>query len=711
MYLFYLYHPDMNKPQRLKYDPVGWDTLGKKLIRDRKWHGVFFEYTPKLQFVKDGRGIVHYYFERYGIEAEITILIYKKSRKTRKFVLDYTGRLNLTSLEISTLFATCNIEQTGFLQKFKNRADVKVNLQSLVDLDGKAISPFSDEYKTIPLHSKTFRRQFIGVGSDLTGSTQIFTEGTANHYWSFPLSPSVSEIDDYYEYEISWTNTSNPKEDAKYNWLIKEAGTYQFTFNQHFTIDTDLSVDWDSTIEVHFVYGREGAYTTVVLYTGEHNIRNAVSFSATYADSIALTAEDEVFLYVKITTPILLTGNYNMTFRTALSDGTVGTAGVIAETTFPATESSVMLVHECWDRVVRSITGKANAFKSNYYGRTDSEPATYDEDGEGSLRGMAPGFWLRGFPVSDKSKFISFKDLQETFQAIDGIAIGVEIINNREVVRAEPISHFYKAVEIIKLNWVRDIKKGVAADYYYNELEIGTKKWANEEVNNLDEFNTKRSYSLPITQIKNKLTLISPTITSGYTLEFVRRDAYTDASTKDNENDNENFVVQLRRNEDGFEPDRNQDFDVLENIIDPDSVYNAKLSLSRCIKKNSLLIRSFLEHHTDKTLRLTLAEGNSKMVSKLSVESESINEGADILVSSLTKPVFVPEIYSFKTKISEDQMEAIELAMGRGESPEEMYGYISFSATDKDWKKGYLLEMEPDPKSDLTTIKLLKANL
>lgn len=698
MLRFYLYHPDLDRPQRLKYDPVGWDTLGKTIKRDLKWHGVFFEYTPKLKFIKDGKNLVHYFYEKYGIEAELLLLIDKYNKTTRKYERDYEGRLNLTDLELSDLYAECNVEQTGFLQKLKNRQDVKVDLKSLLTKEGKTIAANANETVDVELHSKVIRKTFRSVYNADT-ETILGPEDTT-FYIHFPLEPTeLSEVAEFidYEYQLS---TLNPVTVKKYNWKFTEAAAHHFILNLHFKISLIsgvASLDINDT-EWFFVYGKEGSYTTVSLGTFDNPLPERYSTGEPIYDAVLnLLPGDEVYIYA----------TYRFHYESVSGDANIKleklsnfSVEINSETVTPATTAPLFLKHEALARIIESITDEADSFRSGYYGRTDSEPTAYAADGEGSLRGIASGKIIRGFPFASNTTHASLKDAMETCMAIDGVGMGVEKDGIKQRVRVEKLVYFYSPERVAQFPYVKDIRKNVADDFIFNELEAGYDKWSNEEINNLDEFNTRREFLLPITQVKKRLVLKSPFIASGYTIEFLRRDPYTEGTTKDNDRDNDVFVIQLRRESGELVTDKDEDFAELNNLISPETVYNAKLSVMRNIKRNGPLIRSGLYHQDDKHIDLAFGEGNTTFSSRLNSESAVVSE-TSIAVGALGQALWRPEIYSFKHKPTRMQMEAITA------NP---YGIIEFSKTNKDWKKGYLIELSPDAKSGLANFRLLRAN-
>lgn len=752
MYLFYIYHPDLLKPIRLKYDPVGWDGTGREFDRDPKWHGVFWKYTPKLQFVKDGRGIVHYFYEKYGIEAEITLTIYKKNRNTRKFDLNYTGRLNLTSLEISTLYATCNVEQTGFIQRFKNSQDIKVNVSSSgnteVELHSKAIlrTSVTDPAATIPewnprtswyadgtCNGDCDSRQIVkynkkywksvannnkgsrptptntawvevqlneasgrDVGADFTGSSP----GT--YYLMMPVLGSPSEIGERPTYESAHISDLNPVDIKRYNFRMDEEGVYHFDIKTNWTLIASGNFNW--IVQWKITYGREGSYITENIGT-ESNFAAASSLDGvgTYLKTLNLLKEDEVYVYGVVS----ISGNSGgMEFSyLPIMNLTPGNPtgiqysymNVTAETFAPATTTRGVLWHEAFSRIVAANTGQSNTFRSSYYGRTD---LGYALDGPGALKLSLNGYLIRGFAITEKPVEMSFKQIFEASAAMDGVGIGIEMINGRETVVVEKLSYFYKPVRIGRIPYVRDIKKKVQDDAYVIQIDGGYDKWSNETLNNLDEVNAKREWKTSITQVDRKLNIRCNFITSPYTIEFMRRDSIEVSETKDNDRDNDLFVIQLRRDGGTLVPERNENM-LLLNIFSPETTYNARLSPMRCLRRNGALIRSGLYHHDESDITKTHAEGNSKMMSMITGEDTEFVSEESIQVKKLDTALYIPEVYEFKVKMTRELEERIEA---------EPCGYIEFATDGKTWKRGFIINVKPDAKTNLTTFKLLRAN-
>ncbi|MBL6448578.1 hypothetical protein JMN32_19865 [Fulvivirga sp. 29W222] len=720
MYNFYIYHKEIGRI-RIE-DPVGWDGLGKKIIRDSKLHGVFFEYTPKLQFIKKGKAIIHNFLEKYGIEVELYLIVTFQDPVTRIFSTDYTGRFNMTTLEISELYATCNVENTGFLQKFKNRMDVKVNLQSLISQGGVTLSPYDSETQNILLHSKSIKKVL-----DVASTNQEYYEDAIN-VLNAGLNATTFikvgfDVINQDEIEDTFMNFGpselDPVENSLYLMKLKEAGSYNVDIKLDFEVEyidgaLDLITHYfqvffgikDGLTLIHNETTPKAFFSEEVMNLNEPP--NAVgefrkrkkTYTVNYQHTFNFTAGQEVYLHAFSDVDYEGESGGDWIYRQKITLKDTSYMRIDSATSFPSTISPVVLIHEAWSRVCQSITDQEDSFRSDYYGRTDSEPRQYSVDGEGSLRGQTDGALLRGFPLKDNPMHTSFKEMFEGCNAIDSIGVGIDKEGTKQVIRVEPVSHFYSKERSIILNWVNDIRKKVDATRFYNEIKAGYKKWANEEYNNLDEFLSRRELTLPITQVKNSLDLISPFIAGGYTLEFTRRDRYKDATTKDNENDNETFIIELRRTAGGFEPARNQDFTMLDNILDPNTVYNANLSISRNLIRNGAIIAASLIK-SEEGIKMSFGEGNTRVLSQKTGE-DLIIESGEITKEQLGKAIWRNEIYLFKHRLSLMQWRTIN------QHPTK---YIEFSPTDRNHKKGYILEAVPDQRTREVSFTLLRANL
>ncbi len=689
MYRFKLYHPTFKAALVLNNDPMGWDAERKTIERDPTLHGVFVKYTPDLKFVKDGRALIADLYNSFGIEAEITLTIEAKNLKTREWELQYTGRLDLTTLVIDKDFAQCRVDEIGFYQKIKNRQDIKVSLQAATDQDGNNLAVFPD--LNLPMHSKSIRRTFRMVGSETCPIAYNLSPGNYYYVPSFESQNLIiDELKERFTYEAALSSTL-PTNAQRFHFLTDEDGilstnisiTFQAFASGLFPVN--INVSW------FLVYGKPGNYTTVGIGGTVSGVNTVIAeFGVTLQlSNIALPKNSEVYIYCRVNT---VGGVADVGLSFAANAIELNNLTSIASSTAKA-----VAIFETWQRAIRNISGKENSFKSTYYGRTENG---YAADGGGSLRAITNGDQIRGLDIAKNPIYVSVKELLATCQAIDGVGMGLEKNGGTNQVVVEPLAYFYRNIKALRLSNVLDIKRSVASAYYYNEVEVGYNSWNNrgQQANNLDEVNSKRSYTLPISQVKKKLLLMSPYIAAGYSIEFVRRSA--SQKTTDTERDKDNYIIQLRRNASVLEPEKNQGI-TIANVIDAGTVYNARLSPMQNLLRNGRMIASGLyKADTSALVNISVGEGNNEATTQIGA-GDVVNENS-IAIAKLGEPLWKPEFYEFVAAPSKEDWANFE---------KEPYGFVEFSASNKDYVKGWLISAKPDAESNRVQFKLLASAL
>lgn len=416
------------------------------------------------------------------------------------------------------------------------------------------------------------------------------------------------------------------------------------------------------------------------------------------------------------------------------------------ETEFAATQHKTIMIYEALSKMAQYYTDQQDALRSTFFGRTDTNPA-YPGDGKGSLMGLTTGRILRNLGnepawnniksyfigdrvtfglnsytaktnnvnkqpdtedtdwkdegLTSKYKKTMFLNLEESVKNLNSLwclGMGFETIDGSQKLVIEEKAHFYnKENLILELGCVSNLKKEVALNYYYSQVEIGYPKIDAGQVNGVDEANTLRRYIAPLTQAKSKLTLTSTYKSSGYEIESQRR---LQNKTVDSRNDESVFMTMVRRSGLSFETDRNQDFDYVSNLYDPDTAYNLKIMPGRNIRRWIQVLGATLWANTTKVFKFGYGEGNYEVVSKITSEPAEVNEKGDVDVSpSVTIPIWYPEIYTFKHPMTSDQFKIVRA------NP---YGFFKFKDNLDNVMEGYLLELSREPNINLADFKLLR---
>ncbi len=719
-YRFFLYHADLGNWTRIP-DPKGWDGLHKTRQRfgggeniNNPWHGLFNEYTAKVSFIKAGKNIIQSLYERYGIEQEVILKIEKKDTKNHRFNIDYEGRLNFTTYEVNTTEVNINVEQIGFTERIKNGNEIKINIEALATQDGKVMD--AAPMITLPLHSKSIQKKSI-FNRDVVDftpakyplTTLIYNEDVPA-LKSFYLMPNFiieeNGFEDIFTYRDQYQD--NPfEDDIKYG--IKPKGTQSGTLAINSTFTFKLFGDalsphpGTASNTVDIIIKRQRGSDFISETINVYSLTVAVSlglydtgFIDVNVDASIIDFEpgDLIFYYLKYTT------DFSRNFL-QFDLSKTNKITFLANTVTPATDCQAIMIHEALQRTVESLTGKQNSFYSEHFGRTD---LGYAADGEGALRAITSVNKIRGI---DKPLQCSLDGLIQTAWALDAIGVGIERVNGKERIRVEPLTHWYQTRRMMTLDFILDISKNVTTALYNNQAEGGIAKWGNEQIANLDEPNSKKEWTFPITQIKSKLDLKSPYITGSYTIEFARRER--DQPTKDTRADEENVIIRVLRDGDNFVPEKNEAFTSVTGVISPETSYNLADSPARCFRRHGRILRSFLEKQKTDSIKFQAGEANNLMTSQLVTETEPLIENADILISSLDKPLLIAETYSFRARLNYDQL--IALNETDSSADENSLGFIEFSKTDKAHERGYLLSAKMIADSDEVVFKLIKANI
>lgn len=390
----------------------------------------------------------------------------------------------------------------------------------------------------------------------------------------YPSSPSVMEtncVDAYKSYS---------KPGAPYSWLLFDQG-FPSIINRNngnssdsarFVDKFDISGSYSIEIKTNYsdirylqkfiaVRHRDGTYTKlkdemVVVadsifspdtskywYVNEtHTVTDSFSFQ-----NVPLADGDYVFLSL----------NGVMSYPQMYIDADLpgieftsksGFIKIVADSQLPATLSKTFMVHEALSRIAEIYTnGKIRAY-SEYFGRTDSQPFVYGQDGCGSLEAITNGIFIRRkenrIPDEPAPMPVSMDDMMKGLGPIHNIGFGIEMSGGHYTLRVEPWRYFYKDIILLNAEKVADVKRFIDPSLYFSTFQIGYEKWEAEGSNGLDEFLTKRTYRSELTTVRNELSKLSKFIASGYAIEMTRRNKLND---NDWRYDNDTFIICMKR--------------------------------------------------------------------------------------------------------------------------------------------------------------------
>jgi hypothetical protein len=742
----------------LTKEPKGLSDIAPTIKRGEN-HGLTTEIDVKLEFFCGGAGkeFIDQVQEEQGVDAEILITIeafcgcipgqdapdYSEDYSDdygsiiggsceEDFEDFYLGQLELKTWTTDDVFTKVNIKPRGILETVKNRLDTKVDFFASETLDGTSIDNwiFGADHQ-ITMHSKeiVFKSNVIMDTGDYAEVPNLFmsTGVTDNLFAEFPL-----ELSDYDEIGVnvmtsdflSYDGSGTP--DAIYTNDGDESVDITVTYNFVGTIEELSPLIRGFQLLIRYkvdntFYGTGSttlqSYTPFidivggVQYTENINISGSFGITVTSGKSFYLFAEFNSYDTGGIFNPSpLITFNFS-------------TAEVILEqaSTTEETTSKAFAVFEAGAHIARMITDQNDSFRSNYFGRTNSEPFAYDENGCGAFTAITNGFMVRGYPIdpndtNSRTIRMSMNDYFRGLNAIWNLGLGIEKDGDDYFIVVDTKDYFYDvATTILTLNNVPNLKRSEAPEYYYNRINAGYELWETEFTAGLDEFNSKRQFDTGIKSIDNTLEIISPLVASGYRIERARRNRFTDAFSEDSEDDEDNYIICLNRDLYAGEPvlgaaEKDENFNDVQNINSRETAYNLRISPMRNIIRHSNLINSGLTKYAGREIKFTSGEGNYKMTSEFDSDNcpgnwnnnsigENENFAWDDADNTDSTPIWLPEILEFQYPLTLTQFKAIEA------NPK---GVINVSDSDTGHIKGFILELKYKP-SELTEFKLLRA--
>lgn len=754
----------------LTRDPLGWEALKLSHNRSEDYEGFFFDFSLELSFSCKGGGkeFIDAAYDAKGSEGNVSILLEYQCSPIA-FTNLFRGKINYSQYSQQyrgrVLYTVVDIVRDGITQMLKNRADTDVNIFSPESIGGVTLNP----YNFCP-YNFNFHSRVISIGSefqlqDHSGCCFRFspTFGNRELYIQSPIEVLKGDFEESIEIQ-----TPICVYDATFNGLLESAPAIINTQSSDIFVQQNIvTIDWNVTGNMTFttfdvsIPGGDpceddtcGTNTVTAKLIDQVNIRLRVFFGASgtaLEDDECENPAGENIKYIDIVTEpqFALTSNpYVKSFSGSgsvdimlspgdrvwcywvidvnvheTSDMTISIdyinkdVNVYANTEAPTSEGQAAMIHEAWSRVAEGITDQTLAFKSEFFGRTNSQGLQYGSNGYGSFTALTDGLRLRSFTYSEtpsgddetkKGLTLKLKELFETCDAIWGIGLGIETVGNNEVIRVEEYDYFYQDVKILTISNIPNLQMSFNSSLAYKEVELGYVKWQAESQGGLEEPCSKARWVFPkIKSIENKLSLLSPYIASMSIIEETRRKQFL--KNRDTRDDNDNFVIATTRNTASLTTAEKNENITVTGITNASSAYNLRFNLFSNFDRVMNQFTTGLTKDTPHEINFSYLEGNGNMVFQFDDNHPGdLNGISSANVQNTTypssrhqrgSPVLLPEIYTFDYPINfSDYLSIVN-------NP---YGYIEFSEGTSDYKKGYIKTLEYSLKTKNANFTLIR---
>lgn len=689
----------------LENEPIGWSDVAINIARDERWHGIFFEAaTSSLRFYGSDAELLRSIKENQGLAGTASIRIEGDCGQEID-VLE--GSLDFGTY-IETCFNPCtvqiSVEKSGCVMTMRNRYDQKVDLSSNRAFDKQTIL---QDYAGLNFEMDIPAQElFVGTEGyvDDTDFVDMDTFYTGSGVYAIrpdyfrKINESINNSQLEAIFKVSNTDEAITPQlllddviecfDGGFQYEVRLKGTYDMTIS-----GLAQSI---SNITTSIGYGEYPSSYTVLhndVIDASSGVTKTGSFDIFHSGTIALPDGDGFYaLFGFVANGSSISGGVTFDSDTYIK--------ITANKICPDTQADVSLIHETGSRIVEAITDGCLKMKSDYYGRTDSQPYAAPEDGCGSLRVLTSGLRLRN--AENPTHFMSLQDYFNGLRGIDNIGMGVEpdpVVPNREVLRVEPVEFFYNEVELMRLPGVPNGRFILDPKLGYSLIKIGYNKWEVERVNGLDEFNSNKEFRTSLKTIDNTLDALSPFVAGGYPIEVTRQQSFADSGGADTSFDNENFIICVERTAYGYQVEQGNIVDA-SNFYSPSTAYNWRIrpfyNLMRWWKSIAQSYVNLL--NSSSQLFFSAGTGNLLATGELPVyddcklenneksESEDLNR-TDFAVENL--PIYKPERLTFTNyPLSLRDYNTIK------SNP---YGYISVQCGQGEYVKAYILSINYRP--------------
>lgn len=715
-------------------EPIGFDDIELSLKRDPKLHGFSFEAsTAPLQFYGASADILQAAYDSDGVNANVIFKAFFVCEGGYDYEEAISGRLNFGKMK-SKCGNLCQIElpleEESCTVTLNSRYDQKVDIDKPTGVDNTtALQPYDAlaVETELPAHDL-----FLGIDANVPAEgyqveqieTGLFSSA------SFAFRPLYSVVRnnsiDTGNIDTGTDAASDPSvgvlplsTSISPQLLFEDVIT---CFEGGFEYDVRLKglLDLDEFAGGYFLsFFRvrlcKGEWPTTLTDIDVQNISFAPPrlFDVSFTGTTTLAEGEGLYMIMEVRVvgnPGMVNMFINVTFDTESH------IIVTANKSCPPTTAELYMVHETLSRVTESITNGCIRVKSEYYGRTDSQPFAFTEDGCGGLRSLSSGLKIRK-AVEDKF-FASLKELIEGLNAIDNIGMGVEV--NPDVtqytdylLRIEDVQYFYQDVQLLSHDFIPAAETIVDEQSHYSKINVGYKKWEVEKVNGLDEFNSNRQYNTAIDTINSTLEITSGLIAGTYPIEITRQQSFAVSGGADDKYDNDIFILCMKRDSYPYgnisvEQDA---VDSPANVFSPETMYNWRISPVRNLMRWYKTIAAGFPSIINSLYQLFFSSGTGNLIAEAKLtnaecrnENSVIKENQNIFVThfesqSLATPIWKNEVINYEYPMSLAEYRIVKA------NP---YGYISAQCGYGEVLKYWINEVKYKPAKGLATFTLKK---
>ncbi len=700
---------DVSATAKYIEDPIDWAKIELKVSRNKKYGGLFRDYSNQIQFPLNGAKILRQLYYVKGADAECQFYVENLDHTSLEYEPFYSNDLDFSQAQDLKSSFEIGAMESGVLAMIKANESVEYEIPiDGADVIETEVSPLlvkgqarfltmwpipAQAPSTAAFARTNYNSKHYAI---LVDKTIVPVANTpANEPVSIADSSSNQYVDGQRYQADNGSGTFSFVTSGQYNYLLRaNVALYDVTVKAHLNFYVANNSGYNNTYKL-FIWKQDASGVLIgagAIYTlTSANINNGASLN--FAFDIDTPAFD-----MAAGERLVMGFGFNATAGQNDHDVAWEKSQYINIDFNHYTDTFIakgLRWYKVAEKLLKLMTNNeatlAGGFLNNsaysYSTGFDNRPyntCLYSGD---SIRGINTSDYR--YPVI-KTKWT---DLFQDGFSNWGISMGVA----GSVVSLNKLADRYDTTtEIHDLGSVPDCSIDIASEYRYKTVSVGNKDFLNfDQLNGRDEFNTTLIFNLPTTTATGALNLVSPYCAGCYPI-FNTWANYALLGTTDSKNDNETFVIEIAQNQVGGYYVPYKPSGTISGVNDSASMFNFGLSPKRKFKRNAGLIAASLFGVDTSVITFQTAQKNGALFTNFG--NGVFDEDADLSVGALGNPIFYPFSITVKTPVPENLISLLDT------NPN---GYFSFN-----WRgstfKGFPIDIKQIPSIPIVqTMRLL----
>lgn len=532
-------------------EPIGFDNL-KTSIKRGEYHGMSAEVSVGT-------------LEFYGIGADLLRSAYNESVENKpvyRVTLNgeelYSGVCDMASYTEHSgdyCSVSCKVGEIGIKTTFNSRTDTEIDLNGTKSVGGVSLSTFNYHEITLPKRTIVYTNR---MKQDKT-TTTVGTQNNGIYYkddvpmcflnLAFTGGSNVNEFGTM-EPNLYIAGKDVYKNDSDRNFdldgyvepLFRKGTEFETKFGADTTYSLEIRATVTVTITQGFFTNGDGNVFFAPYLTNSNCVKNPSEYpvgetksvyypsdGAGGAKSVTLNlsysgsglTHNTLYFGIKVYHGNHEGKNYynnETNFNVEISKDSY-VEMELSSVRNEVVKAKMMTVFEALSKTISTISDKGLSLKSEVYGAPFSLVSPQSTYGKLSRKLLTTGYFIRN--IANKPFNVSFKTLIESLSMQDCIGWCFE---GDKVVRVETWEWFYKNDLLLEIESPKEISKTVDTDYVCSSLEIGYKKYAdNDDIKAMDSIHGERTYTSNITTISKSIKKQCEFIADNYAIELTRR--------------------------------------------------------------------------------------------------------------------------------------------------------------------------------------------